>query len=117
MEMFQNEWYEDVSADELAAIRSAMVGGSFGMATHSGHWYNCVNGHPVSDTFRIENLRILRMLTWIECSSPLASAGCRWRELDSRNVVLRLVGRIMRLLMVLRGLWIWRAEKDYIYTS
>ncbi|KAL4954401.1 hypothetical protein BDW69DRAFT_183532 [Aspergillus filifer] len=24
----------------------AMVSGRVGMATHSGHWYNCENGHP-----------------------------------------------------------------------
>jgi hypothetical protein len=42
------EWYEEVTADELAAIKAAMVGGPGGIATHSGHWYNCQNGHPVS---------------------------------------------------------------------
>jgi Inhibitor of growth proteins N-terminal histone-binding len=42
------EWYEKVTADELAAIKAAMVGGPGGIATHSGHWYNCQNGHPVS---------------------------------------------------------------------
>jgi Inhibitor of growth proteins N-terminal histone-binding len=42
------EWYEEVTPDELAAIKAAMVGGPGGIATHSGHWYNCQNGHPVS---------------------------------------------------------------------
>jgi hypothetical protein len=42
------EWYEEVTADELAAIKAAMVSGPGGIATHSGHWYNCQNGHPVS---------------------------------------------------------------------
>ena len=42
------EWYEEVTAGELAAIKAAMVSGAGGMNTHSGHWYNCVNGHPVS---------------------------------------------------------------------
>jgi hypothetical protein len=42
------EWHEEVTADELAAIKAAMVGGPGGIATHSGHWYNCQNGHPVS---------------------------------------------------------------------
>lgn len=42
------EWYEDVSSEELAAIKAAMVSGPGGIATHSGHWYNCENGHPVS---------------------------------------------------------------------
>ena len=39
--------YEEVTADELEAIKRAMVSGPKGLATHSGHWYNCVNGHPV----------------------------------------------------------------------
>jgi thioesterase domain-containing protein len=42
------EWYEEVTAEEMAAIKAAMVGGARGIATHSGHWYNCQNGHPVS---------------------------------------------------------------------
>ena len=33
------EWYEPVSAQELEAVKSAMVNGSHGLATHSGHWY------------------------------------------------------------------------------
>ena len=44
------------------------------------------------------------------CSSRSASAGCQWSELDARNVELRLEDRIIRLLMALRGLWIWRVE-------
>ncbi|KAF5017404.1 hypothetical protein F66182_10670 [Fusarium sp. NRRL 66182] len=38
--------YDKSTPEELASIRSAMVTGPQGMATHSGHWYNCVNGHP-----------------------------------------------------------------------
>lgn len=40
--------YEEVTPEELAPIKIAMVGGRGGMATNSGHWYNCTNGHPVS---------------------------------------------------------------------
>ncbi|MBE3042335.1 hypothetical protein IMZ48_07090 [Candidatus Bathyarchaeota archaeon] len=40
--------YKEVTPEELEAIKAAMVSGNQGMATHSGHWYNCVNGHPVS---------------------------------------------------------------------
>ena len=48
------EWYEELTAEELATIKSAMVGGSGGIATHSGHWYYCANGHPVGlDLFLI----------------------------------------------------------------
>jgi hypothetical protein len=48
IELLRKEWYEDVTAEELASIKNAMVTGSHGIATHSGHWYNCANGHPVS---------------------------------------------------------------------
>ena len=40
--------YEEVTPEELKAIKAAMVSGSGGISTHSGHWYNCANGHPVS---------------------------------------------------------------------
>jgi len=42
------EWYEPLTADELAAIKVAMVSGPRGIGAHSGHWYKCSNGHPVS---------------------------------------------------------------------
>lgn len=45
---FEKERYEPVTADELAAIKAAMVSGRGGIATHSGHWYKCRNGHIVS---------------------------------------------------------------------
>lgn len=44
----RKEWYAPISASELSAIKDAMVAGPRGLATHSGHWYNCQNGHPVS---------------------------------------------------------------------
>lgn len=47
LEVLGKEWYEAVTAEELEAIKKAMVSGPRGIATHSGHWYNCVNGHPV----------------------------------------------------------------------
>ncbi len=31
----EKEWYEQVIAEEIKAIKAAMV---------SGHWYNCENG-------------------------------------------------------------------------
>lgn len=40
--------YETVTPEELKSIKTAMVSGRGGIATHAGHWYNCVNGHPVS---------------------------------------------------------------------
>lgn len=39
--------YEDITANKLNMIKTAMVSGSGGITTHSGHWHNCVNGHPV----------------------------------------------------------------------
>lgn len=47
-EMLSKEFYEAVSKEELESIKQAMVSGRGGIATHSGHWYKCVNGHPVS---------------------------------------------------------------------
>ncbi|RFN53836.1 nfx1-type zinc finger-containing protein 1 [Fusarium flagelliforme] len=60
MELYEPR-VEEVTPEELASIRSAMVTGPHGMATHSGHWYNCVNGHP----FAIG-----------ECGMPMETARC-----------------------------------------
>lgn len=46
--LLRKERYEDVTAEKLAPIKEPMVAGSHGIATHSGHWCNCVNGHQVS---------------------------------------------------------------------
>ncbi len=51
IKLLSKQWYEPVTAEELAAIKAAMVSGSKGIATHSGHWYNCENGHPVSTIY------------------------------------------------------------------
>lgn len=48
LRLFGREWFEPVTAEEIAAIKSAMVSGRGGLATHSGHWYRCENGHVVS---------------------------------------------------------------------
>ena len=47
LNLLRKESYEEVTVEELETIKKAMVSGPRGMATHSGHWYNCVNGHPV----------------------------------------------------------------------
>ena len=49
LKLLGREWYENVTAEEIAAVKKAMVSGAGGLATHSGHWYNCANGHPVSE--------------------------------------------------------------------
>jgi hypothetical protein len=46
--ILSKEFYEEVTKAELDAIKKAMLGGRQGIATHSGHWYNCINGHTVS---------------------------------------------------------------------
>ncbi|CAN9111591.1 unnamed protein product [Alternaria alternata] len=60
-EMLSKEFYEAVSKEELESIKQAMVSGRGGIATHSGHWYKCVNGHP----FAIG-----------ECGMPMEVARC-----------------------------------------
>lgn len=47
IKLLRDKWYEAVTSEELASIKRAMVSGPGGIATHSGHWYNCANGHPV----------------------------------------------------------------------
>ncbi|KAF1984925.1 NFX1-type zinc finger-containing protein 1 [Aulographum hederae CBS 113979] len=59
--LMRREWYEEVTAEELEAVKRAMVTGPGGVAVHSGHWYNCVNGHP----FAIG-----------ECGMPMELARC-----------------------------------------
>jgi hypothetical protein len=53
--MLDKEFYEAVSGEELESIKKAMVSGRGGIATHSGHWYKCVNGHPVSHCFSTQH--------------------------------------------------------------
>jgi hypothetical protein len=50
LKLLRKEWYEEVTPGELVSIKAAMVSGAGGIATHSGHWYNCVNGHPVGSS-------------------------------------------------------------------
>lgn len=50
LNLLGKEWYETITPTELLAIKAAMVTGPQGLNTHSGHWYNCANGHPVSFT-------------------------------------------------------------------
>ena len=47
--LYEGPRYETVTLEELQSIKTAMISGREGIATHSGHWYNCVNGHPVSN--------------------------------------------------------------------
>ena len=62
IKLLRREWYEEVTAEEIAAVKKAMVSGAGGIATHSGHWYNCVNGHPVSLSIKQPVLRVFGTL-------------------------------------------------------
>jgi hypothetical protein len=58
LKLLDEKWYEEVTSKELEAIKLAMVSGHGGISTHSGHWYNCENGHPVSLIYpRIHRIR------------------------------------------------------------
>lgn len=48
LRLLGREFYAEITKKEIEAIKRGMVGGRGGIATHSGHWYNCENGHPVS---------------------------------------------------------------------
>ncbi|KAL2142872.1 hypothetical protein VTI28DRAFT_640 [Corynascus sepedonium] len=61
IKLFAETRYEEVTPAEIAAIKAAMVSGPRGLATHSGHWYTCRNGHP----FAIG-----------ECGMPMERALC-----------------------------------------
>ena len=50
IKLLRRQCYEVVTPEELAAIKNAIISGSQGIATHSGHWYNFANGHPVSSS-------------------------------------------------------------------
>lgn len=95
------EFYAEVTKEEIDAIKRAMVSGRGGIATHSGHWYNCENGHPVS-TSKEHCIPCANF-----CSSLSASAACRCSLLLVRNVAPKLVARVTQPLLVslVRGTW------------
>jgi hypothetical protein len=64
LRLFEEGRYEKVTAEEIAAIKTAIVSGPAGIATHSGHWYKCRNGHAVgSSPFSCCSSREFRLLT------------------------------------------------------
>ena len=73
--LMQEERYEEVTVEELIAIKKAMVSGPGGMMTHSGHWYNCVNGHPVSTNLSPTKPTFIRIST-----CKLSSVHCGFSE-------------------------------------
>lgn len=60
--LLETERYEAITPEEFQAIKAAMVSGPRGLNTHSGHWYNCENGHPVSIFFIVESSLMLALL-------------------------------------------------------
>jgi hypothetical protein len=49
--IMSRDTYEEVTQEEIEAIKAAMTSGPRGMATNAGHWYKCVKGHPVKTCF------------------------------------------------------------------
>jgi len=76
--MLGKEFYEAISRDELEAIKKAMVGGRGGIATHSGHWYKCINGHPVYSSWCYYIWSIANTFQFAvgECGMPMEEARC-----------------------------------------
>jgi hypothetical protein len=68
MVMLRKEWYGEVTAEEITAIKFAMVRGPEGITARSGDWHNCESGHPVS-LDRFPSLII----------SPNSGLVCNWR--------------------------------------
>jgi hypothetical protein len=52
LKLLGKEFYAEVTKEEIESIKAAMVSGRGGIATNSGHWYECVNRHPVSSSPR-----------------------------------------------------------------
>ncbi|KAK5661070.1 hypothetical protein OQA88_10960 [Cercophora sp. LCS_1] len=66
--LLRREWYEEVTEEEIRAIKSAMVSGPGGISTHSGHWYKCQNGH----VFAIGECGMpMELARCPECASPI----------------------------------------------
>ncbi|KAL2838452.1 hypothetical protein BJY01DRAFT_258037 [Aspergillus pseudoustus] len=61
VKLLEEKCFEEVTSHELEAIKLAMVSGYGGFSAHSGHWYNCANGHP----FAVG-----------ECGMPMELARC-----------------------------------------
>ncbi|KAI1366403.1 hypothetical protein F5Y08DRAFT_301101 [Xylaria arbuscula] len=63
-------FYTDVSAEEMRTVYRAMANEFLG----TGHWYNCVNGHP----FTIGECGMpMEMARCPECNSPVGGASHR----------------------------------------
>ncbi|KAL9582685.1 MAG: hypothetical protein Q9212_003149, partial [Teloschistes hypoglaucus] len=114
LKLLRREWYEEVTAEEKKAIRDAMVSGPRGIATHSGHWYNCAHGHPVSLTLpssvSVQARSIIDADDGGGGSLRLGNVVCRWKKQGVRSVGRRLVDGDIELWKVLRGRLTWKGE-------
>jgi type 1 glutamine amidotransferase len=105
--MLNKEFYEAVSKEELESIKKAMVSGRGGIATHSGHWYKCVNGHPVSRLrFHFTEYNLTQR------SSLSESVACLCSSRVVQNVESQLVASTMLLLQEYRVQLRWSTEKE-----
>lgn len=78
IKLLGREWYEQVTTEEIAAVKAAMVSGRGGIATHAGHWYNCQNGHPVSQSTGslLVAFANVKQFAIGECGMPMERARC-----------------------------------------
>jgi hypothetical protein len=108
LSLLGKEFYEEVTKAELDAIKKAMLGGRQGIATHSGHWYNCINGHTVSFiqpiVFDFANMSSLL----------LVSVECPWKKLDVPSAAQLLEDAIIGRRTVSRAPQSWRTRAKRI---
>ncbi|KAF1833598.1 P-loop containing nucleoside triphosphate hydrolase protein [Decorospora gaudefroyi] len=72
VKMLNKEFYAVVTKEEIEDIKQAMVSGPRGIATHSGHWYKCMNGHP----FAIGECGMpMQLARCPECGAPVGGQG------------------------------------------
>lgn len=90
LQLLGREFYAEVSKEEFEAIKQAMVSGRGGIASHSGHWYQCLNGHPVSRS------KTTSVIPTDKISLPLVNVVCQWNVLVAQNVESPLVVKTIR---------------------
>jgi hypothetical protein len=79
LKLLGKEFYSEVTKEELESIKAAMVSGRGGIATHSGHWYKCRNGHPVSSVLLFIDMYTFSNIFKFavgECGMPMEVARC-----------------------------------------
>jgi hypothetical protein len=105
-ELLGREFYQKVSREEVEAIKRAMVSGRGGIGSHSGHWYNCLNGHPVS--LCLES----GLASADHHSLLLANVACQCSLLVVQNAAPLLEAEITRLLLGSLARRTWRIKTE-----